>query len=199
MNAQRPKESEKFTSTTGVTVPSRVRGATLLIPAMTLLCLGAAFFPNSAFAQQRSIKEQLIGTWTLLGSESTRADGSKIDEYGPNPKGLLIFDSNGRYSVIIMRADLPKFAANKSDQGSAQENQAIAAGLVAHFGTYSVNDADKTLTSHVEASSFPNASGIDQRRTIVSLTADELIYGLPATVTGTKAEVVWKRVTGRAN
>jgi Lipocalin-like domain len=128
-----------------------------------------------------------------VASENVRADGTKVDEYGPNPKGTLIFDSNGRYSVTIMRADLPKFAAGKSDQGTAQENQAVISGLVTHFGTYSVNEADKILTSHIEASSFPNNDGIDQRRVIVSLTADELRYGLPVTVTGTKAEVLWKR------
>jgi hypothetical protein len=92
-----------------------------------------------------------------------------------------------------MRADLPKFAAGRADQGTALENQAVISGLVTHFGTYSVDEADKILTSHIEASSFPNNDGIDQRRVIVSLTADELRYGLPVTVTGTKAEVLWKR------
>jgi hypothetical protein len=144
-----------------------ISAATLSILTMTLMCFGA--------------------------SDGAGADGSKIDEYGPNPKGVLMFDSNGRYSVTIMRADLPKFAANKADQGSAVENQAVVAGLVTHFGTYSVNEAEKLLTSHIEASSFPNNNGVDQRRGIVSLTADELRYGLPVTVTGTKAEVLWKR------
>jgi Lipocalin-like domain len=167
-----------------------ISAATLSILTMTLMCFGAS---DGAHAQQKSIKERLIGTWTLVASENVGADGSKIDEYGPNPKGVLMFDSNGRYSVTIMRADLPKFAANKADQGSAVENQAVVAGLVTHFGTYSVNEAEKLLTSHIEASSFPNNNGVDQRRGIVSLTADELRYGLPVTVTGTKAEVLWKR------
>jgi Lipocalin-like domain len=96
----------------------------------------------------------------------------------------LIFDINDRYAVIIMRSDLPKIAANKADQGTPQENQALVAGLVTHFGTYAVDEANKILISRIEASSFPNNDGIDQRRIIVSLTADELKYGLPTTVTG---------------
>jgi hypothetical protein len=163
----------------------------LRLPAITVL--GLALLSNSAVSQQNTIRERLVGTWTLVASENVRADGSKVDEYGEDPKGILIFDSNGRYSVTIMRADLPKFAAGKADQGTAPENQAVISGLVAHFGTYSVNEADRILTSHIEASSFPNNDGIDQRRVIVLLTADELRYGLPVTVTGTKAEVLWRR------
>jgi hypothetical protein len=144
-------------------------------------------------AEAQSLKQQLVGTWTLVASETLRADGGKSDEYGQNPKGVLIFDNNDRYAVIIMRSDLPKIAANKADQGTPQENQALVAGLITHFGTYAVDEANKTLISRIEASSFPNNDGIDQRRIIVLLTADELKYGLPTTVTGTRAEVTWKR------
>jgi hypothetical protein len=48
---------------------------------------------------------------------NVRADGSKVDIYGPNPKGILIFDGNGRYSLTIMRSDLPKFAASPMTRG----------------------------------------------------------------------------------
>src|SRR5580700_10859712 len=126
----------------------------------SITVLGLALLPSQPVSQQKSIKEQLVGTWTLVASENLRADGSKVDEYGPDPKGTLIFGSNGRYSVAIMRADLPKFAAGRADQGTTLENQAVISGLVTHFGTYSVDEADKILTSHIEASSFPNNDGI---------------------------------------
>jgi hypothetical protein len=169
------------------------RTITFAMTTLALLGAGLVYPANTAYAQQKSIKEQLVGTWVLAASENVRPDGSKNDEYGPNPKGILMFDATGRYSVTIMRADLPKFTTARVDQGTPQENQAVVAGLITHFGTYSVNEADKVLTSHIEASSFPNNDGLDQRRIIVALTADELRYGLPSTVTGTKAEVSWKR------
>jgi hypothetical protein len=169
------------------------RTVTFAMTTLALVGVGLLYPADTAHAQQKSVKEQLVGTWVLAASQNVRADGSKGDEYGPNPKGILMFDATGRYSVTIMRADLPKFTTAKADQGTAQENQAVVAGLVTHFGTYSVNEAEKVLTSHIEASSFPNNDGIDQRRIIVALTADELRYGLPTTVTGTKAEVSWKR------
>ena len=94
---------------------------------------------------------------------------------------------------MIMRSDLPKFAANTSDQGTADESKAILKGLIVHFGTYSVNEADKTVTTRIEGSSFPNLSGMEQKRIISSLATDELKYTNPATATGTTAEAIWRR------
>jgi hypothetical protein len=148
----------------------------------------------TTMAQGKKIgKNQLVGTWTLVSADNMKADGSKVDVYGPNPKGILIFDRNGNYSLTITRSDLPKFTASTSDQGTAQENKAVLAGLITHFGTYSFNEADKTVTSQVVASSFPNLVGAEQKRIISSLTKDELTYTNPATATGTSATTSWKR------
>jgi hypothetical protein len=68
------------------------------------------------------------------------------------------------------------------------------AGLVASFGTYVVNETEKTVITHVEGSVLPDLVGIDQRRKIISLTANELKYINPTTVTGLAAETTWKRV-----
>jgi hypothetical protein len=35
-----------------------------------------------------------------------------------------------------------------------------------YFGTYSTNDSDKTLTYHIERSSWPNFEGQDQKRIV---------------------------------
>jgi hypothetical protein len=36
---------------------------------------------------------------------------------------------------------------------------AIVQGSLAYFGTYSVSETDKTITSHIESSTFPNWNG----------------------------------------
>jgi hypothetical protein len=166
-------------------------GNVLSISAVTML--GLALLPGNAVSQQRTLKEQIVGTWTVVSTVNVQKDGSKVDQFGANPKGSITFDGNGRYMLIIVRSDLPKFAADKADEGSADENKAVLKGLIAHFGTYSINEADKTLTTRVEASSFPNLSGKEQKRTITSLTANELKYTNPTTVFGNSAEVVWRR------
>ena len=123
-------------------------------------------------------------------------DGKKTDFYGPSPQGQLIYDADGRFSVIITRSDLPKFASNNRETGTAEENNAIVQGSLAYFGTYSVSEADKIITSHVESSTFPNWNGID-RKTSFNISGDELsthVVSGPLTSIGTgTAYVVWKR------
>jgi hypothetical protein len=160
----------------------------------TITILAFAVLPGSAVSQQKTLKDQLVGTWTFVSATDVKPDGSTTNRWGSNPKGILVFDSNGHYSLTIMRSDLPKFVAKTADQGTADENKAVLQGMITHFGTYSLNEADKTLTTSVEGSSFPNLVGVEQKRTIASLTADELKYANPATATGTRAEAVWKRV-----
>jgi len=159
---------------------------------ITLLAL--IFLPGPVLAQQKSLKEQLIGTWAYVSSVDTNKEGVKSDRWGPNAKGLIIFEANGQYSFMISRSDIPKFAVNNVNQGTATENKAVVNGMISHFGTWSVDETTKTITTNVEASSFPNLNGNSQKRVISSLTSDELKYTNAASTTGEKAEVVWKRV-----
>jgi Lipocalin-like domain len=155
---------------------------------------GLVWLPASAIAQQKSIKDQIVGTWTFVSALDVHPDGKKTDPWGPNPKGIFMFDGNGRFAQFITRSDIPKFEGKTRDQGTAAENKAVMVGFVGNFGTYTVNEADKTITTHVEGGAFPNLVGADQKRIIVTLTADDLKYTNPATSTGMTAEATWKRV-----
>ena len=157
------------------------------------LALASALLPSSVVAQQKSIKDQLVGTWIFVSAQDAKPDGSTVDPWGPNSKGSAMYDANGRFTFMIMRSDLPKFASNNRAQASAEEGKAVAQGMIAFYGTYTVNEGDKTLTTRIEGSSYPNLVGAEQRRVITSLTADELRYTNPATSTGTKSEAVWRR------
>ena len=165
----------------------------LTMSTMTVLCFGLVPLPGNAVAQQKSLEEQLVGTWTFVSATEVQKDGTKVDRWGPNPKGMLVFDANGRYVLVIHRSDLPKFASNRVDQGTAEENNAVIRGLIVTFGTYSVNEVDKTVTTQIEGGSFPNLYGKGQKRIITSLTAEELKYTNPASTIGATAQVVWKR------
>jgi Lipocalin-like domain len=163
----------------------------LLLHALAL-CVGTSA-ASSAMAQQKSLKEQLIGIWTFASSIDTNKDGTKTNRWGPNAKGQLMLDPSGRFSFMISRASIPKFAASNVNQGTAEENKAVVQGMIAYIGTWSVDDATKTLTTNIEAGSYPNLNGGTQKRIITSLTADELKYTNPATTTGTSSDVVWRR------
>ena len=147
------------------------------LAAMTM-CFGIVV---SGTATAQTAKD-LVGTWTLVASTNVGQDGRKIDVVGPNPKGMYAFDDKGRFVIVNARPDLPKFASNNRNQGTPDENKAIAQGSLSLFGTYSV--ADKVITYKVEASSWPGWTGTEQKRTITSFTGDELTYTLAGSIGG---------------
>jgi Lipocalin-like domain len=158
---------------------------------VSVLIMGGALHAGDAVAQQKSLKEQLVGTWIYVSSTSTRADGSKTDR--PNLKGIVIYTSDGHFAFVSVRADLPKLANPDRARATAEEAQAVVAGSIAYYGTYSINEVDKVLTAKVEGSTYANLIGTDQKRIITSLTADELKFTNPRTPAGVTLEFVWKR------
>jgi Lipocalin-like domain len=50
---------------------------------------------GDALAQQKTLKEQLVGTWTLVSNNNVAPDGTRLQLFGPNPKGIVIYDANG--------------------------------------------------------------------------------------------------------
>ena len=159
-----------------------------------ITALGLALLAGNAVAQQKTAKEQLTGTWMLVSVIQTNKDGTKSNRFGENPKGMIIFGADGRYSWLITRSDIPKFAVNNVNKGTAEENRAVVQGIVADIGTWSVDEATKTFTTNVEAGSFPNVNGVSRKRVYTSLTANELRYTNSDSIAGTIVEGVWKRV-----
>ena len=134
--------------------------------------------------------KDLIDTWTLV-SVVTERDGKKSDAYGPNAKGSLVFDANGRYSIIFIAADLPKFMSGNRSPGTADENKAVVAGSFAHFGTYVV-DEDKSFTFQIERATFPNWEGKNNKRSFV-IVGDELRFTDPHSSGGGVAATIFQR------
>ena len=131
--------------------------------------------------------------WALV-SVTLEQDGKRIDMYGANPQGQAIFAPNGRFSIMFIRSDIPKFTSNNREAGTPEENKAAVQGGIAYFGTYSVSETDKVITYHLEGSTFPNWRDVDQKR-LFKLSGDELtLTNLnPSTGFGTGYSV-WKRV-----
>jgi hypothetical protein len=136
------------------------------IAALTLLALP----PTSSLAQQGTLQAQLVGTWTIVSYEIASADGAK--RRIANPKGVLIFDAGGRYAQVVGRGDRPKFKT--TGQPTTEELAAATTDFfAANAGTWSIAEADKTLTRRFDAALRPNTEGTDQKDK-VSLAGDEL-------------------------
>ena len=146
---------------------------------------------NSEFTSSVSHDpKDLVGTWTLV-SVVTERDGRKFDTYGPNAKGQLVFDAIGRYSIIFISGGLPKFASGNRSSGTADENKAVVAGSLAHFGTYVVDEADKSFTFQVERATFPNWDGKNTKRSF-GVRGDELHFTDPHASGGGVATAIFE-------
>lgn len=120
--------------------------------------------------------EQLVGTWRLVSTTNTNAQGAKVEPFGPHPLGSYTFDASGHFTQAIV----PGEGGGKA--------------IVAAFGDYSVTNGGKTLVRHIVGSQEPSADGKDFPLAI-TLANDELKVSNPKPTIGTaQVESVWQRV-----
>jgi hypothetical protein len=93
----------------------------------------------------------LVGTW-LLDSAEDFVDGVWEKPFGDSPKGYFSFAADGHVSVQFMKSPL---AADESPNEH----------YLAYFGTYTVDESSRTLTTTVTGSINPILIGTKQVRT----------------------------------
>jgi hypothetical protein len=166
------------------------RRCALGISAIALLAISS--LPNSGVAQEKPLKDQLVGTWIYVSSTAKRDDGSNVQR--PSLQGAVTYTADGRFHFITTRTDLPKFASSDSARPSADEAMAVASGSIAYTGTYTVDENTKTIHANIETSTFPNLVGApNQRRIVTSISANEMKFTNPRTAAGLTLDIVWKR------
>jgi len=168
---------------------SRMNVAMLKAGAVGLFCLMSVSLPASIARAELS----LAGTWTLVAADVLHADGTRGPDYGAAPKGLLLIDAQGHYSLQIFKAERPRFASGDKQTATPGEYQGAVLGSSTHFGTIVVEPAAGTLTFKIENASFPNWEGTEQKRTF-ELSGDELSYRVPARPDGNIPISVWRRL-----
>jgi hypothetical protein len=112
--------------------------------------------------------------------------------YGDHPKGRLIVDAAGRYSLQIFQSERPRFASDSKAGGSADEFKSAVMGSSTHYGIVTVNEKDELLVFSIEGSSFPNWEGTVQKRQY-KLEGAELRYRVPPRADGSIPVSVWHR------
>ncbi len=158
------------------------RRDTLATISASLLLLSLAVPASDAAAQSM---KSVAGSYTAVS----------VSAYGPNARGRMMLGADGRYSIILARTTLPKFASNSRIKGTADEYKAVVEGSIAYFGTYTVDDGGKAITFNIEVSTFPNFDGTSQKRPI-KVAGDLLTYTVTtASALGQRAgDAVWKRI-----
>ena len=138
------------------------------------VALVGALLTTAATAAQPS----LAGTWTLTAADRLKPDGSRARDYGEHPKGRLIIDAQGRYSLQIFNGDRLRVASGDKATATPEELVSAVVGSSTHYGTVAVDPAAHVLVFRIEGASFANWDGTEQRRKYV-LTADSLSYQVP--------------------
>lgn len=64
-----------------------------ILSLIALAALGVALLPSGAISQQKSLKDQLIGTWTVISYDVIAPDGSKKPIFSEHPSGYYMLDS----------------------------------------------------------------------------------------------------------
>ena len=136
-------------------------------------------------AKTQSLREQLVGVWAIVSCNPNNQ--ATIPTCGTNPNGIQFLDASGRYAWIIALRGRPKASINNRSSVPAEELGTLARGLTAQFGTWSFNEADKTITYHIDGALFPNVEGTEGKAT-VSVSGDELKIG------DTNGQAVYRRI-----
>jgi hypothetical protein len=172
-------------------IPRNHRIASFLGPTLFVaLLLGSETSTMAAETQPLSLE----GTWVMSSAYEILADGKRTTNYGEHPKGLLVVDKQGRYSLQIFRPDRSRFGSGVKANGTAEEFRSAVLGSSTHFGRVEVDPAHNKLIFKIEASSYPNWEGTQQVRDYV-FKDGTLTYSVPASASGngTVAYSIWQR------
>ena len=120
--------------------------------------LTVSLVPTNGCAQDKSFKESIIGAWVISSVSDNYDNGQKRDNWGGTVGGQLTFGRTGRFSQIIIGAPA---AGMKSDDPRKPD-----AFIVAYYGTYTIDEAKKTITGKVERASYSARAGSTQIWTV---------------------------------
>lgn len=155
-------------------------------PATAALLLAALAVP----AGQTSLRARLVGHWRLVGVEA-HVDGQPPQQsLGPAPVGLLSYTDDGHVLAHLTLAARPKVRAGDATPDELK----TLARYTAYFGTFTVDEAARTVTHHRDGAFTPGERDFVRQ---VALTGTRLVLTTPVTVVNGQrrhAAITWERL-----
>jgi hypothetical protein len=132
---------------------------------LILLVSGSGFLGHASTQSRKDVREQILGAWQLESRTVRKTSGETLLDpvLGKEPIGRLFYDASGHMMLQMMRQERAQAISVPSKPQDAT-NPRIVLGYDAYFGTFHVNQADATITHHVEGSLFPEDLGKDFQR-----------------------------------
>ena len=119
-----------------------------------MFCLGVS--GAAPQGQKGQLAKRIVGAWRLV---SVEGQPPGLPGFYDRPTGLIVYDSSGTMSVqIANRGGRRRFAGGLA-AGTEQEKARAFDSYFSYYGTYTVDDAEETVTHHVEDSSYPDLRG----------------------------------------
>lgn len=136
-----------------------------------IFLLSALLFTQTSAA---SDKDEFIGTWLLVHSQVLDESGNwEVPENSVGMIGSISYSANGYMS----------FQSSRSDRSEILDVSSYSA----YYGTYEIDEENRTVTHNIIASSSPSAAGTSTVRTY-SFSGSELTL-----LNGENRRFVWKR------
>src|ERR1700677_2640609 len=107
---------------------------------MSSICLATILMAVGTFGMAAETRPlSLEGTWVMTSAYEIKADGTRTTNYGEHPNGLLMIDTDGRYSLQIFRPGRAKFAAGDKTRGTPEEYRDAVLGASTHTGHVTID------------------------------------------------------------
>lgn len=147
------------------------------------------------------IRQKLEGTWILDSFiEYPVNGGDPIYPFGADPKGFIIYASDGYMSAHLSMAYREPFFSGDWFDGSDTEYRLQGTSYISYCGPYDVNELRGELTHTIAVSLFPNWVDQTQPRTF-TFDGDYLELGnTSGYLSGghqVNAKIRWKRALPR--
>lgn len=146
---------------------------------------------------EKSLRERLIGAWSLVSYEERPVDGSpSFYPMGETPKGIIMYTPDGFMSAQLSKPDRKPFASGDWFVASDAEFKDEATSYIAYTGPFHVDEAKQHLTHSMFISLFPNWIGQTQPR-VVRIEGDRLFLSSASPISSGGKTVVsylqWQR------
>src|SRR5262245_29273656 len=101
-------------------------------------------------SQAQPLSKLLVGTWVLRSRiDRTRSGERRVEPMlGEDPIALLYYDSSGHFAAQFMKRNRSgdSVVAELTGNSAGPNNTRAQGGYDAYFGTYTVDDAQGTVT-----------------------------------------------------
>jgi hypothetical protein len=131
-----------------------------------IAALGLALSTGTAATQERSLKETILGTWSVTSIYDLYEATQKRNPWGDGMKGTFTFDSNGRFTQI--------FIGEKQPSMKSEDPRRADALALAFIGTYTVDEGNRVIWVRNERATNSIRDSAEQKWKIVATSSDAM-------------------------